>query len=82
MRRFRVSTPSTDGRPVTTYVHMTALAVRETRQEGRRFGRSDRRARHVEQIMRRVERNEYTVDPHKVAEAILRRLLAGEGQCS
>jgi anti-sigma28 factor (negative regulator of flagellin synthesis) len=39
---------------------------------------------HVEEIMRRVERDDYTVDPNKVAEAILRRLLAGEGanQCS
>jgi anti-sigma28 factor (negative regulator of flagellin synthesis) len=82
MRRFRVSTPSTDGRTVTTYVHMTALAIREARPERRRFGRSDRRTTHAEHIMRRVERGEYTVDPHKVAEAILRRLLAGEGQCS
>jgi anti-sigma28 factor (negative regulator of flagellin synthesis) len=41
---------------------------------------------HVERIMERVQRDEYAVDPEKVADAILRRLLVGEGvdvhQCS
>lgn len=41
---------------------------------------------HVQQIMDRLERDEYAVDPEKVADAILRRLLVGDGfdpdQCS
>jgi anti-sigma28 factor (negative regulator of flagellin synthesis) len=93
MRRIRVSTPSTAGRAVTTYVHMTVLAVRDVRREGR-FGRvsvrrapertptSESRMMHVERIMESVRRDEYAVDADKVAEAILRRLLTGEGQCS
>jgi hypothetical protein len=34
---------------------------------------------HVQRIMERVQRDEYAVDPEKVADAILRRLLVGEG---
>ena len=33
----------------------------------------------VEQIKRRLAHDDYAIDPHKVAEAIVRRLL---GQCS
>jgi hypothetical protein len=72
---------------------MTVLAVRYAPQERRapgRFGRrlpertptSESRMIHVQQIMDAVRREEYAVDPDKVADAILRRLLVGEGQCS
>jgi anti-sigma28 factor (negative regulator of flagellin synthesis) len=77
------------GRTVSTFVDMTVLAVRDVPRQ-RRFGRdfvertpiSTSRLRHVERIAERVRRNEYSVDPDKVAAAILRRLLVGEGQCS
>jgi anti-sigma28 factor (negative regulator of flagellin synthesis) len=34
---------------------------------------------HVQRIMECVKRDEYAVDPEKVADAILRRLLVGDG---
>jgi len=75
--RFRVVTPSSDGRAVTTYVHMTVLAVRPKIGTGRRFGRSDESRRtHMEELRERIELESYSVDPHKVADAIVRRLLA------
>jgi len=84
--RIRVRTPSTDARGMTTYVHMTLLAVREAAEgerrtashpaRGSRFGRDDLRVR---QIRERLERDDYVVDPDAVAEAILVRLLAGDG---
>jgi hypothetical protein len=77
MKRIRVLTPSSDGRPVTTYVHMTVLEVRYESGGGRRFGRSDESRRaHMEQLRERIERDSYAVDPHKVADAIVRRLMA------
>lgn len=75
--RFRVLTPSGDGGPVTTYVHMTVLAVRPSTGTGRRFGRStESRRTHMEQLRERIELESYRVDPDKVADAIVRRLLA------
>jgi len=77
MKRIRVLTPSADRRPVTTYVHMTVLAVRYETGTGRRFGRSDESRRiHMEQLRERIELDGYAIDPHKVADAIVRRLLA------
>ena len=77
MKRIRVSTPSADRRPVTTYVHMTALAVRFETGKGRRFGRSDESRRmHMQQLREQIDLDSYAVDPHKVADAIVRRLLA------
>ena len=74
--RFRVTTPSSDRGPVTTYVHMTVLAVRHETGTGRRFGRSDESRRtHMEELRERIELESYSVDPHKVADAIVRRLL-------
>ena len=68
------------GPPVTTYVHMTVLAVRPSTGTGRRFGRSDESRRtHMEQLRERIELESYAVDPHKVADAIVRRLLTGSG---
>jgi hypothetical protein len=85
---------------MTTYVHMTALAVRYAQQErrsspdpgtGSRFGRdvhqplrersttSESRTMQMQRIMDRLERDDYAVDPQKVADAILRRLLVGAG---
>ena len=76
MSRIRVHTPSAGRRPVTTYVHMTVLAVRPTTGTGRRFGRSDESRRmHMEQLREQIDRESYAVDPHKVADAIMRRLL-------
>lgn len=75
MRRVRVSTPSSRGRPVTTYVHMTVLATRRETGTGRRFGHDRSRRMHMEQLRERIERDDYAVDPQKVADAILRRLL-------
>jgi anti-sigma28 factor (negative regulator of flagellin synthesis) len=55
---------------------MTVLAVRPTTGTGRRFGRSDESRRtHMEQLRERIELESYAVDPHKVADAIVRRLL-------
>jgi hypothetical protein len=77
MTRIRVLTPSSDRRPVTTYFHMTLLAVRYETGTGRRFGRSDESRRmHVEQLREQIELCSYAVDPQKVADAIVRRLLA------
>ena len=77
MNRIRVLTPSSDGRPVTTYVHMTVLAVRHQTGTGGRFRRSDESRRmHMEQLRERIELESYAIDPHKVADAIVRRLLA------
>ena len=77
MMRFRVLTPSSDRPPVTTYVHMTVLAVRHQTGTGRRFGRSDESRRmHMEQLREQIELETYSVDPQKVADAIMRRLIA------
>ena len=84
MRRTRVLTPSTGLRSVTTYVHMTVLQIQDapgeakiaTRADRRRFGRSDdSRMAHMNQLRDRIERDAYAVDPQKVADAIVRRLL-------
>ena len=58
--RFRVLHPiDRIGRPVTTYVHMTVLAVRPATGTGRRFGRSDESRRtHMEQLRERIELDE------------------------
>ena len=76
MRKVRVDTPSTVRRSVTSYVHMTALAVRYGSRRMRRFERRDE-ARMVlmEQLRERIERDEYAVDPEKVADAIVRKLM-------
>jgi anti-sigma28 factor (negative regulator of flagellin synthesis) len=86
LRRFRVSTPSTSSAPRTKCIHMTVLAVRpqtraarEALRTSRRFT-SESRTTKVEQIKELLARDDYAVDPHKVAEAIVRRLLA-ERQC-
>ena len=77
MRKVRVRTPSTVRRSVTTYVHMTALAVRYETGRTRRFERRDEsRMVQMEQLRERIERDDYAVDAHKVADAIVRRLLA------
>jgi anti-sigma28 factor (negative regulator of flagellin synthesis) len=48
-----------------------------TRADRRRFGRRDEsRTTNMHQIRERIERDTYAVDPQKVAEAIVRRLLA------
>jgi len=77
MRRVRVRTPSADGRSVPTYVHMTVLAVRyEADGRKRRFERRDEaRTTQLEQLRERIASGEYAVDPEKVAEAIVRRLV-------
>jgi hypothetical protein len=73
--RFRVLTPSRLRPSQTTYVHMTVLAVRPQIGTGRRFGRIDESRRtHMEQLRERIELESYCVDPHKVADAIVRRL--------
>jgi len=61
MPRIQVRTPSSNGRPVTNMVPM-------------RHDADESRRRHLEQLRERIESDSYTVDPHKVAEAILRRL--------
>ena len=77
MKRFRVLTPSEDHGSLTTYVHMTVLAVRNETGRGRRFARQDEPRRIDMELLRdRIEREEYSVDPHKVAAAIVERLLA------
>jgi anti-sigma28 factor (negative regulator of flagellin synthesis) len=56
---------------------MTALAIRYETGTGRRFGRStESRRMQMEQLRERIELESYAVDPHKVADAIVRRLLA------
>jgi hypothetical protein len=76
VRGFRVLTPSADAGSVTTYVHMTVLAVRHETGHGRRFARQDESRRIDMELLRdRIERDEYSVDPDKVADAIVQRLL-------
>jgi anti-sigma28 factor (negative regulator of flagellin synthesis) len=56
---------------------MTALAVRYGTGRTRRFERRDEsRMVQMEQLRERIERDEYAVDAHKVADAIVRKLLA------
>lgn len=77
MRKIRVTTPSTVRRLPSTYVHMTALAVRYETGKRRRFERRDEsRMAQMEQLRERIERDDYAVDAHKVADAIVRKLLA------
>jgi len=60
---------------VTNYVHMTALAVRYETGRRRRFERRDEsRMAQIEQLRERIARDDYAVDPEKVADAIVRRL--------
>ena len=82
MRKVRVRTPSTVRRSVTSYVHMTALAVRYETGRRRRFERRDEaRMVQMEQLRERIERDDYAVDAHKVADAIVRKLMS-KRQCS
>ena len=77
MKRIRVLTPSSGPRTVTNYIHMTVLAVRYQTGKARRFGRSDESRRmHMQQLREQIELDAYAVDPRKVAEAIVRRLMA------
>jgi anti-sigma28 factor (negative regulator of flagellin synthesis) len=56
---------------------MTVLAVRYETGGRRRFARSDESRRiHMDQLRERIELESYSVDPRKVADAIVRRLLA------
>ena len=77
MKRVRVLTPWSDGRTGPTYVHMTVLDVRyEPGGRKRRFERRDEsRMIQLEQLRERIERGEYAIDPEKVADAVLRRLM-------
>ena len=76
MTRIRVLTPSSDGRSVTTYVHMMVLAARDETGTRRRFERRDEsRMMQVQELRERIERDDYSVDAEKVAEAMLRRLM-------
>jgi anti-sigma28 factor (negative regulator of flagellin synthesis) len=76
VKRFRVLTPSSDGRSVTTYVHMTVLTVEHETGARRRFERCDEsQMMKVRELRERVARNDYSVDAEKVAEAMLRRLV-------
>jgi anti-sigma28 factor (negative regulator of flagellin synthesis) len=63
---------------------MTALAVRYRTGRTRRFERRDEsRMVQMEQLRERIERDEYAVDAHKVADAIVRKLQAGrQARCS
>jgi anti-sigma28 factor (negative regulator of flagellin synthesis) len=63
---------------------MTALAVRYRAGRTRRFERRDEsRMVQMEQLRERIERDEYAVDAHKVADAIVRKLQAGrQARCS
>jgi hypothetical protein len=75
VRRFRVLTPSSDGRPLSTYVHMTVLAPTHETGKRRRFERRDEsRMKLLQELRERIERDDYSVDPEKVADAIVRRL--------
>ena len=58
--------------PMTTYVHMTALAARYESGTRRRFGQKSSRKAHMDQLRERIERGEYTVDSEAVAAAIIR----------
>jgi anti-sigma28 factor (negative regulator of flagellin synthesis) len=56
---------------------MTALLQRRTvgRAARRRFGRrDDARTTTMDELRERIERDDYAVDPQKVADAIVRRL--------
>jgi len=76
MNRIRVPTPSTGRRSVTTYLHMTALAVRYETGRGRRFERRDEsRMAKMEQLREQIARDDYAVDAAKVADAIVQRLM-------
>jgi anti-sigma28 factor (negative regulator of flagellin synthesis) len=76
VRKVRVATLSSDGRSVTTYVHMTVLAVRYETGTRRRFERRDEsRMMQMQELRERIERDDYSVDPEKVADAIVRRLM-------
>jgi hypothetical protein len=56
---------------------MTALAVRYETGRRRRFERRDEaRMVQMEQLRDRIERHDYAVDADKVADAIVRKLLA------
>ena len=56
---------------------MTALAVRYETGRRRRFERRDEaRMVQMEQLREQIERHDYAVDPQKVADAIVRKLLA------
>jgi anti-sigma28 factor (negative regulator of flagellin synthesis) len=56
---------------------MTALAVRYESGRTRRFERRDEtRMVQMEQLRERIERDDYAVDARKVADAIVRKLLA------
>jgi anti-sigma28 factor (negative regulator of flagellin synthesis) len=56
---------------------MTALAIRYETGTGRRFGRNNESRRmQMEELRERIALESYAVDPHKVADAIVRRLLA------
>jgi len=60
---------------------MTAQAIRYETGRRRRFVRRDEAE--IRQLRERIERDEYAVDAHKVADAIVRRLLAQrQGRCS
>ena len=74
MSKVRVHTPSSVGRRVTTYVHMTALAVRYESGRKRRFASESRMAK-MEHLRELISRDDYAVDADKVAEAMLRRLM-------
>ena len=77
MRRIRVQALSTTRRCATTYMHMTALAVRYETGQGRRFVRHDEsRKAQMDELRELIERDDYDVDPRKVAEAIVARLMA------
>jgi anti-sigma28 factor (negative regulator of flagellin synthesis) len=55
---------------------MTAQAVRYETGMRRRFERRDEsRMAKMEQLRERIERDEYAVDPDKVADAIVQRLM-------
>jgi anti-sigma28 factor (negative regulator of flagellin synthesis) len=72
--KVRVLTPSSDGRPVTSYVRMTALAVRYESGTKRRFASESRMAK-MEHLRELIAHDDYAVDAEKVAEAIVRRLM-------
>jgi anti-sigma28 factor (negative regulator of flagellin synthesis) len=61
---------------VTNYVHMTVLAARYETGTRRRFDRRDEsRMMQMQELRERIERDDYSVDPEKVAEAVIRRLM-------
>jgi anti-sigma28 factor (negative regulator of flagellin synthesis) len=56
---------------------MTARAVRYETGRTRRFERRDEtRMVQMEQLRERIERDDYAIDAHKVADAIVRKLRA------